>query len=421
LFTCLFLSTSLFAADWPNWRGPSQNGSTDENNLPDSLTDAAWSADLPGPSGATPIISNGKIFLSSMDSAKEGAFAAMCFDAKTGKQLWRKDIATDTERLPRNNMATPSPVTDGKTVFFLYGSGHLAAFDYSGNRLWSRNIQSEYGSLSIKYGYSSSPSLHEGKLYVLVMRRPWVYRGEESDKTLDSFILAIDPQTGKNIWKIERKTDAKNESFDSYSTAVIFNHGKKAQLVTVGGDYVIAHDPASGKELWRYDYNPDGEEKWRNIPSAVPGEGLVFSTRARAGKLTAIKPGAKGTITPADIAWTFDGPTTDSPTPAYSNGNLYVLYGRQKTLTCLDAATGKVKWQGKLPGRATYYASPTVADGKVYCISEQGDAVVLAASPDEFKIISIAKFDEAPMQSTISVADRRLFVRTAKKLHCFTK
>lgn len=417
----LVFGASLFAGDWSGWRGPFENGSSDERNLPESLTDAAWSSDLPGPSGATPIICGGKIFISSMDSAKEGAFVAMCLDAGTGKELWRKEMGVDSERFPRNNMATPSPVTDGKRVYFLYGSGDLAALDYSGNVLWSRDLQREYGSLSIKYGYSSSPLLYGGRLYVVMMRRPWIYRGAESEKPLGSYILAIDPKTGKNIWKIERKTDAKNESFDSYSSAVVYRRGSKSELVTVGADYVMGHDAASGRELWRYDYNPDGEEKWRNIPSAVIAEGFVYSAQPRAGRLVAIEGGGKGLLTEEDVAWSFDGATTDSPTPAYDDGSLYVLYGRGKTLTCLDAATGKVKWQGKMPARATYYASPTVADGKVYCISERGEAVVLAAGGDQCKILWQGQFDEGPMQSTIAIADGCVFVRTAKKLYCFRK
>ncbi len=421
LLTIVFVSVCAHAGDWPRWRGPFHNGSADEKGLPDSLTNPLWTSDLPGASGATPIVYAGRVFVSSTDSGDEGSFLAMCFDAKTGKELWRKQIGKDQRKFPRNNMATPSPVTDGKRVFFLFGSGDLAALDYEGKIAWSRDIQEEYANLSLKYGYSNSPLFYEGRLYILVMRRPKIYRKPEPNGPLDSFILAINPATGKNLWKIERTTDAINESFDSYATPIIFDSGSRTEFVTMGGDYIMSHDPATGKELWRYDYNPRKEEKWRNIPSAVSGDGLIFSVRARAGQLTALKSGGCGRLTDADVAWTFDGPTTDSSTPTYYKQNLYVLYGRGKTLTCLDAKTGKQKWQGKLPGRTTYYASVTAADDKLYCISEGGDAVVVAAGGNEFRQISQASFDEGPTRSTIAAANSRLFVRTAKKLYCFGK
>ena len=421
LLMVLLVNAFSFAGDWPRWRGPFHNGSADEKGLPDSLTNPLWASDLPGVSGATPIVCAGRVFVSSMDSGDEGSFLAMCFDAKTGKELWRKKMGSDLRKIPRNNMTTPSAVTDGKMVFFLFGSGDLAGMDYDGNVVWSRNIEKEYGNITMKWGYSSSPLLYNGKLYILVMRRPEVYRDPQANSPLDSFILAIDPATGKNLWKIERTTDAINESFDSYATPVIFDGGGRTELLTLGGDYIISHDPATGKELWRYGYNPLKEAKWRNIPSATPGDGLIFSVRARAGQLTAVKSGGRGTLTDADIIWTFDGPTTDSSTPTLYRQNLYVLYGKGKTLTCLDAKTGKQKWQGKLPGRTTYYASPTAADDKLYCISEGGNAAVVAAGGNEFKIISQANFDEGPMQSTIAAANSRLFVRTAKKLYCFGK
>jgi outer membrane protein assembly factor BamB len=415
----LVLPSVSTATDWPQWRGPLHNGSSDEQNLPDSLTGPIFSVDLPGPSGATPAVSGGRVYLSSMDSANTGAFLALCLDAKTGAILWEKPVAADTTAFPRNNMATPSPVTDGQSAAFLFGSGHLVAFDTSGKQLWSRNIQNDYGNLSLKYGYSSSPLLYDDKLYIPIMRRPEVYRDPPSDKPLASCILVIDFHTGKTIGVIDRPTDAIDESFDSYSTPVLFHTPDGDRILTIGGDYIVADNPRTFAELWRYGYNPDRQEKWRNIPSVVTGEGFVFGVTARAGRLVALKPTSSGRLSQNDIAWTFDGPTTDSPTPTYANDRLYVLYGRGRTITCLDAKTGTVKWQGKLPGRTTCYASPTVADGKIYCLSEGGNAVVLSADSDEFAIISQTTFDEGPMQSTIAVADGRIYIRTAKKLHCF--
>ncbi|UCF17776.1 MAG: PQQ-binding-like beta-propeller repeat protein, partial [Phycisphaerales bacterium] len=185
------------ATDWPQWRGPFFNGSTGETNLPGSwgeTENVAWISPLPGPSGATPVICNGRVFVSSMVGRGPG-FVALCFDAADGKRLWDKSIGSDSRRFPRNNMASPSPVTDGESVFFLYGSGHLVGFDYEGTELWSRNIEADYGNLALKFGYGSSPLLYEGRLFILVVRRNEPYREPEADGPLDSYLMALDPKT----------------------------------------------------------------------------------------------------------------------------------------------------------------------------------------------------------------------------------
>ena len=425
LFTVILLLGHLsYAGDWPHWRGPFLNGSSDEKNLPASWSqteNVAWVSPLPGPSGATPVICKGRVFVS---STKKGSdeLLALCFDAKNGKELWSKKLGASSRKVPRNTMATPSPVTDGKHVYFMYGSGELASLDYGGNILWSRNIETEYGNISIKYGYSSSPLLYKDKLYVLIHRRNRTYRSPESS-TLDSFILAVDPKTGKNIWKQPRKTDALDESLDSYSSPIPNQIDGRIELIILGGDYVTANDPATGKELWRYRYAEQKSGRWRNVSSPVMGEGLIFGVRPRGGNgLFALKPGRGASVTNPRIAWSFDGPTPDACTPLYYKGNLYVLDGKRgRVLTCLDAATGTQKWQGKLGGNGPWYASVTAADGKLYCINEAGQAVVLAAGGQEFKILSRIDMEDKPVQASIAIADGHLYIRTASKLTCVGK
>ncbi|MDH4241226.1 MAG: PQQ-like beta-propeller repeat protein, partial [Phycisphaerae bacterium] len=138
LTVLLLVSGWSFAGDWPHWRGPFLNGSSDEKNLPSSWSqteNVVWVSGLPGPSGATAVISKGRVFVSS--TKKDGdELLALCFDAKSGKELWRKKLGASSRNVPRNNMATPSPVTDGERVYFMYGSGELAGLDYDGNVLW---------------------------------------------------------------------------------------------------------------------------------------------------------------------------------------------------------------------------------------------------------------------------------------------
>ncbi|MHC4207476.1 MAG: outer membrane protein assembly factor BamB family protein, partial [Planctomycetota bacterium] len=412
LTVMLLTTVQSIAGDWPHWRGPYLNGSSNEKNLPETWSkteNIAWTASLPGNGSATPVIAGGKVFVSSTDTASSDLLA-LCFDARTGKELWRKKLGESSRKVPRNNLATPSPVTDGRNVYFMYGSGDLASLDYEGNILWSRNIEKEYGNISMKWGYSSSPLLYEGRLYILMQRRHTAYRAPAST-TLDAFILALDASTGKNIFKQPRKTDAQNESLDSYSSPILLQHSGRVEIIVMGADYVTAYDPAAGKELWRYEYARQKSTRGRNITSPVIVEGLVMGVPPRgADGLFAIKGGKNGTISDDNIAWRFDDPAPDCSTPLYYKGNLYVLADRKGgVMTCLDAETGRQKWQGKLGGSAPWWASITAGDDKLYCISEAAEAVVLAAGDEGFKILHRIDMGDKPIQASIAIADEHLF------------
>ena len=421
----LVISLPVSATDWPQWRGPFFNGSTDEKNHPDSWSQTEgieWVSPLPGPSGATAVICNGRVFVSSMVRASHD-FVALCFDAQNGKQLWQKHIGSDSRRIHRNNMASPSPVTDGKNVFFLYGNGDLIGFDYEGNKLWSRNIEVEYGNLALKFGYSSSPFLYQNKLFILVIRRNKPYRRPEAAAPLDSYLMALDPQTGKNLWKQQRQTNAFDEGMETYSTPIPFVRNGRTEILNTGADFITAHDPDTGKELWRFEYLTSKVRDSRTIPSLVTGDGLVFGTRHKHGGVFALKPGGSDNPSGGQIVWEFNGPVPDCSTPLYYQKRLYVLDGIKsgKVVTCLEPKTGRQNWQGKIGGRGPWRASLTGADDKLYCINETGEIVVLAAGGNEFKIIFQTKIDEAPIQSSISIANGRLFIRTAKNLYCIGK
>lgn len=419
----LMFSLPALAGDWPHWRGPSFDGSSGETNLPATFSkteNVAWTAALPGPSSATPIIVGGKVFINSAEKDSDDLFA-LCFDAATGKKLWQTKVASSDRVVMRNNLATCSPAVDAKNVYFLYGAGTLAALDHKGKIVWSRNIETEYGNISEKYGYSSSPLLYDGKLFIPVLRRPRAYR-EPKEDNLDSFMLAIDVATGKNVWKQNRPSDTIEESFDAYTSPILFDNSGRKEILHAGADYITSNDPATGKELWRYKYRDAVQDRWRLVSNVLAGEGLIFGAKPRGSGVYAIKPYRSGNVPEDHLVWTFKEPAPDCTTPACYNGNLYVLDGmRARMVTCLDAKTGQQKWQGQLPDDDPYFASITAADGKLYCVSNGGLVVVLSAGDSEFKIISQAEFGEGPVVSAVAVADEHLFIRTAENLYCIGK
>jgi outer membrane protein assembly factor BamB len=164
-------SVNAWAENWPHWRGPAYNGSSAETGLPaewSKTENVAWSVPLPGPSGATPVIWDNYVFVSSTD-LKNQALLVVAVDRKTGSVLWQRQIASGIRRDERTTLANPSPSTDGKRVIFFYGNGELVAFDFQGVKLWSRNIETDYGQFAFLWAFSSTPLLFGNVLYLQVL------------------------------------------------------------------------------------------------------------------------------------------------------------------------------------------------------------------------------------------------------------
>ena len=422
----------LFAAvcsaeNWPQWRGPNLNGSTSETNLPDNLDpkNALWTTDMPGPGASTPIVFGDHVFLTAMD-AKEKMLVAVAVDRKSGKVLWQKQCGVGFRVSGRSDMTSPSAVTDGKTVIFYFGTGDLACFDFQGNQKWVRNIEQDHGPFNVQWLYGSSPLLYKGKLYVQVLHRN-VSPGRRGNpgagaSLADSYLLIIDPATGKDLHKVIRPTPAKAESQESYATPIPFEGKPRTEIILVGGDVVTGHDPETGNELWRAGgWNPEFITHWRLVPSAVIANDLVIACAPKNGPVMAWKPGGSGEVTNTHMAWKTTETTSDVCVPLYYNEKLYVLNGDgDKSLSLVDAATGKIVWKQPIKSGAVFRASPTGADGKIYCMNEAGETWVLSAN--EPKIISQSDLkSDKPARASITASQGALFVRTADKLYCFAK
>ena len=425
----IFLTAvAALAGDWRQWRGPYLNGSSDETDLPASFSrteNVAWTARMPGTSGATPIVLGDRVFVSSTVTGSRD-LVGLCYRAKDGEFLWRRTLGRGAP-VPRADLASPSPVTDGERVCFTYGSGDMAGLDLDGKVLWTRNLTKEYGCLAIMFGFGSSPLLYEGRLLLPVQRREKPYRYNlganlPREGPFDCFLLAVDPKTGKTIYRHVRQTDAVDESREAYTTPSPCEADGRKQVIINGGTYVTSHDPATGRELWRWPYKTlSRPTQQRVISSVVVGEGLIFAPHARNDTgVIALAPGLSGRVPHEKFLWRFDSPTPDASTPLVYRGLLYILAGDTKVMTCLDPRTGKVKWQKALGGAGPYRASPTGADGKVHCLSEGGDVVILAAG-EEFRELSRFSLRSTPSRSSIVAANGSLFIRTADELLCFRK
>jgi outer membrane protein assembly factor BamB len=398
--------TFVRAENWPQWRGPELNGTSREKGLPvrwGATENVAWRLELPSWSGSTPIVWGGRVFL---HVAEGDDLFLWCVDRKAGAVLWKKRLGGGNVKMRKHNMSSPSPVTDGQSVYVMTGTGVLKGFDFDGRELWARDIQKEYGEFGLNWGYASSPLLHEDSLYVQVLH------GMNTDDP--SYVLRVDKKTGKTVWRVERPTKAIRESPDSYTTPSVVRHGKAVEIVITGGDSVTGHDPATGKELWRAEgLNPDNDPFYRIVASPVIADGVVYAP-SRVRPLLALRPGGRGDVTKSHLLWsTPNGP--DVPTPVTDGKYFYVVNDRG-IVWCLDAKTGREIYGQQRIKAGTYSASPVLADGKIYITNEDGLTTVIKAGPT-FEVLAENDLGDYCLSSP-AISEGQIFIRTAKHLYC---
>lgn len=404
LLIVLLTVPSVHAENWPQWRGPQLNGVSGETDLPfkwDKATNITWKLPLPSWSGATPIVWDNHIFLNVANGEDLFLWAV---DRSKGARLWERPLGGGNHKERKQNMSSPSPVTDGKRVWVMTGTGMLKGFDFAGKELWARDIQSDYGRFGLNWGYASSPLLHEGALYVQVLH------GMKTDDP--SYVMKIDGGTGKTLWKVERPTKAITESPDSYTTPALVRHGGITEIVITGGDVVTGHDPATGKELWRADgLNPSNNPYNRIVASPFVHGGMIFApTRER--PLLALKPGGRGDVTASHRLWSTDvGP--DVPTPV-TDGTYFYIVRDNGVMWCLDVKTGKPIYGPERLKPGTYSSSPVLADGKLFVSNEDGLTTVVRAGP-KFEILAENPLDDYILSSP-AISDGQVFIRTASHL-----
>ncbi len=403
--TFLIVNTQLTTAeDWPTWRGPTGNGVSTETELPvtwDTEENILWKLAMPEWTGSTPIVWQNQIFLSVADGDK---LELWNINRNTGQPVWKRFLGSGNHRERKQNMSSPSPVTDGERVWVMTGTGVLKAFDYAGNELWKRDIPQDYGEFGLMWGYASSPLLHENALYIQVLH------GMKTDDP--SYILRIDATTGDTVWREERSTEALNESPDSYTTPALLKYDSNIEIVITGGDAVSGHDPETGKEIWRADgLNPARQRNYRVVASPVIEGNMIYApTRIR--PLLALKAGGRGDVLQSHVIWKTDnGP--DVPTPV-TDGQYFYIINDSGIVYVHDAHTGELIYGKQRIQRGTYSSSPVLADGKIFITNESGLTTVFASGP-EFIELSRNPLDDYCLSSP-AISEGQIFIRTAQYL-----
>jgi outer membrane protein assembly factor BamB len=439
-------AATLGAANWPGWRGEGQGVST-ESGLPtewSSSTNVAWKVPVGGRGHSSPIVWGDRVFLTtavegdlaagnkapthlidgkefvhpdSVGVDKRHTYKVMALDLATGKTLWERtayDGPVYDNRHKKGSYASPTPVTDGKRVYAYFGSEGLYAYDFAGKLAWKTDI----GDIAtIGMGTASSPVLYKD-LVIL-----------QCDDSGDnkSFLVALDTKTGKERWRTKRDVSV------TWATPVLVKAGMQAgaqagaqagtqagaqaaardELVASGSEWIVGYDPATGKELWR----TKGVDS-NAIHTPLVGHGLVIVTAGYPTKaVIAIRPGGTGDISGTErVAWTFNKGTAYVASPILYGDYLYLL-ADNGAITCLDAKTGEIKYEGgrpPKPGRFT--ASPVAFEGKILTTSENGDTFVTKAGPVH-EVVRTNSIDEMVM-ATPAISQGRILLRTVEHLYC---
>jgi len=420
------LPGSAFSDNWPQWRGASGNGVSNESGLPvrwnkDSV---AWKALLKGVGVSSPIIWGDEVIVTSQAgqgelrpgthptlargpeaenekplvknaASKEVFFLIEAFRRSDGRQLWEYRVPA-AGQLPavhqKHNLASPSPVTDGDMIYAWFGNGQIVALTMQGKLAWQRHLGKEISSFEIEWGHGSSPALYKDLLIL------------ECDHIPASYLIALDKKSGAEKWRVDR-----GKGVRSYSTPSIVRGPRGDELIINASERIDAYDPASGKHLWY-----TGEPNRFPIPVPSSENGVLYASRGyRSGPFMAIKLGGTGDITKTHVQW-----LVPTGAPYISSLVLYrgLIYMANDSgiASCFDAKTGEKVWQSRTEG--IFSASPVAGDGKIYLLSETGETIVLKAGR-EYQVLATNDLGER-MVASPAISQGQIFIRTDSNLFC---
>jgi len=427
----------LDGEDWPQWRGLLSNGVSSETDLPTSWgvdSNIVWKVALAGLGGSSPIVMGDRVFVTSQigsAAVRGGAhpqlarddpslvvqenpmggrrsepqadtsnvfLAIEAFNRSNGNKLWEYRVPAAgpfPELHEKHNLATPTPITDGKHLYAWFGNGLIVCLDMKGNLVWSRHIGQEYSPFQIQWGHASSPVLYKDLIILLC------------DHDQASYLLALDKRTGKEQWKKDRGTGRV-----SYSTPLVFSGPVSDELIVNSSERIDAYNPVNGELLWHV-----GSPRQSPIPSPVYHDSVIYMSRGyRNSDFLAIRPGGRGEVTESHILWRTPTGASYVPSILYYDGLLY-MSSDVGIVTCADASTGEQVWRQRL--RGIFFASPTAADGKVYFVSETGDTFVVRAGREPH-ILALNSLGERFIASP-AISRGHLFLRSDENLFCIGK
>ena len=388
----VLLLLSPWFQDWPQFRGPTGQGVSEEKGLPltwSETKNVRWKVAIPGRGWSSPVIQGERIWLTT--ATEEGkSLRAIAVDLNTGAILQNVEVfRLKSARLAnsKNSFASPTPVVEGDRVYLHFGAFGTACITQSGEIVWKTRLEYDNG----QHGTGGSPVIYEDLLIV------------SCDGNDVQFVVALDKTTGKVRWKKTR------EGYQAYSTPLVVSLPGGDQVISPGAFRAIAYEPRTGKEIWQVKYG----EGFSNVPRPVYGHGLVFiCTGFQQASLLAIKPDGHGDITKSKIEWRLDRGVPFAPSPLLVGNELYMV-SDNGIATCVDAKTGQELWRARLGGN--HSASPIYADGKIYFLSEEGESVVIAPGR-ELKHLATNQLD-GPTLASMAVSSGSLFIRSQTHLY----
>jgi outer membrane protein assembly factor BamB len=422
---------------WPSFRGPNASGIAEGQDLPDRWDgrtgeNILWRVPIPGLAHSSPIVWGDRVFVTSAISSKGSAtfkpglygdgdasddrsshkWMLYAIDKHSGKILWERvafEGAPRNKRHIKSTYASASPATDGRIVVAWFGSQGVHAYDIDGKPLWTVDLghvdMGAYDIPSYEWGPASSPIIWKDLVLV------------QCDTQADSFVLALDAQTGKTVWKTDR------DELPSWGTPTVIATSSGDELVTNGAKFIRGYDPRTGKELWRL-----GGSSKITAPTPILASGVVIVASGRRPEkpIFAVHPGARGDLTLAKdttssnaVAWSRTGRGSYMPTPLAYDGILYVL-NNDGIFDAYDARTGQEIYRQRLaPVGSGFSASPVAADGRIYLSNEDGEVLVVGAGR-EFRLIGTNTVGELLM-ATPALSDGVMYVRSSSSLFAIGK
>jgi outer membrane protein assembly factor BamB len=404
------------AENWPGFRGPTRQGISTEKNLPQHWhreSNIVWKTAIPGLGWSSPIIWSDRVFLT---TATENGTSCrvLSIDAKSGSILWDTEVFRQMPRRKegKNSYATPTPVTDGRHVYTVFGDGSVAAVDFKGTLLWTNRDVQFYS----RHGLGASPLLYENLLIMpydgsnpVTAAGSWPNNSNEERLGWqipwdNAIVVALDTKTGQRKW-----TGKRGLSRIAHVSPILVDHAGKTQLISNAGDAIQSFDPKTGELIWTVYSQGEGV-----TPSPVAGNGLLFTSSGfEKSTLRTVRLGGRGDVTKTHVAWEERKGVPTQPSLLYIEPYLYAITDGG-VAHCYKGENGEIVWEERIGGN--HCASPVYADGKIYFLSEAGETAVIEAGP-QFKEVARSKLEEK-CQASISVSGGRLFIRSEKNLFC---